>query len=109
MIIKLAAYAKVITTVPVIQWPLPTTNTATSFKGSTRHTGMAKIASDWYGPSLSMERLTFRSACLMHLSNQPPCFTTFRSHKGSVPRKDSVASYPLPPWPPPSSAKLFHF
>jgi hypothetical protein len=44
--IKLAAYAKVIITVPMIQCPLPATNTARSFKGSTRQRGTAKSAKD---------------------------------------------------------------
>src|SRR6266851_93910 len=42
--------------VPVTQWPLPATATATSFSGSTMPSGTNSSARDWYGPSLSMAR-----------------------------------------------------
>src|SRR6267378_1638812 len=42
--------------VPVTQWPLPATATATSFSGSTMPSGTNRSARDWYGPSLSMAR-----------------------------------------------------
>jgi hypothetical protein len=69
---KLVAYATVIKTVPVIQCPLPTTNTAMSFRGSTRHTGTAKSARDLYGPSPSIERLTICNACLIEFLHRTP-------------------------------------